>query len=229
MKILVIEDDYDFSELIAIYLKRENWQIDVFNESIDGLVAFKNEDYDLIILDIMLDDINGFELLKKIRESSIIPVIMLTALEDSTSKVKSFGLGADDYMIKPFEPKELIARIKAHFRRNYEFLNNHFLDKTDYLHIGKLKINTNSHECFYDDKKIDLAPKEFEILTLLAKSPQRIHSMEEIHQKVRNEKLLDTEVNPVMVHVRRIRRKFEMIGVNSIIKTVWKVGYKINV
>ena len=157
---------------------------------------------------------------------------MLTALEDSIHKVQGLNMGADDYIIKPFEPTELVARIKSNLRRSYEFSAvksvNYEGHEPDELVVGNLCLNKKTHKSVYNEIEITLTPKEFDILWLLMEQPDDVHNMDEIHYKIWKDEVLSTEVNPVMVHIRRIRSKFEKHGISSIIKTIWGVGYKIN-
>lgn len=232
MKIMVVEDDIDLSELIRMYLIPEGWEIETFHTGKKAVESFNRNHCDLILLDLLLPDINGFEICKQIREKSTIPIIMLTALEDSIHKVQGLNMGADDYIIKPFEPTELVARIKSNLRRSYEFSSVKSLNNQEYeldeLIVGSLRLNRKTHKSFYNEIEITLTPKEFEILWLLMEKPDDVHNMDEIHYKIWKDEVLSTEVNPVMVHIRRIRSKFEKHGISSIIKTIWGVGYKIN-
>lgn len=232
MKIMVVEDDIDLSELIKMYLIPEGWEIETFHTGKKAVESFNLNHYDLILLDLLLPDINGFEICKQIREKSTIPIIMLTALEDSIHKVQGLNIGADDYIIKPFEPTELVARIKSNLRRSYEFSSvkslNNDEHEFDELVVGNLRLNKKTHKSFYNEIEITLTPKEFDILWILMEKPDDVHNMDEIHYNIWGDDVLSTEVNPVMVHVRRIRSKFEKYGISSIIKTIWGVGYKIN-
>lgn len=232
MKIMVVEDDIDLSELIRMYLIPEGWEIETFHTGKKAVESFNRNHYDLILLDLLLPDINGFEICKQIREKSTIPIIMLTALEDSIHKVQGLNIGADDYIIKPFEPTELVARIKSNLRRSYEFSSVKSLNNDEHefdgLVVGNLRLNKKTHKSFYNEIEITLTPKEFDILWILMEKPDDVHNMDEIHYKIWKDEVLSTEVNPVMVHIRRIRSKFEKHGISSIIKTIWGVGYKIN-
>lgn len=229
---MVVEDDIDLSELIKMYLIPEGWEIETFHTGKKAVESFNLNHYDLILLDLLLPDINGFEICKQIREKSTIPIIMLTALEDSIHKVQGLNMGADDYIIKPFEPTELVARIKSNLRRSYEFSSvkslNNDEHEFDELVVGNLRLNKKTHKSFYNEIEITLTPKEFDILWILMEKPDDVHNMDEIHYNIWGDDVLSTEVNPVMVHVRRIRSKFEKYGISSIIKTIWGVGYKIN-
>ena len=228
MKIMLVEDDTNLAELIKIYLISENWEISIFHTGKEALEEFEKNKYDLILLDILLPDINGFEICKKIRETSTMPIIMLTALEDSFHRVQGLNIGADDYIVKPFEPSELIARINSHFRRSYVFTKNIVNTINCDREVNNLKISIKTHKVYYGNIEIELTPKEFDILWLLMEEPGKVYNMDDIHYKIWGEKVLEDEVNPVMVHVRRIRSKFEKIGLKSVIVTVWGVGYKIN-
>ncbi|MDR1773687.1 MAG: response regulator transcription factor [Clostridioides sp.] len=227
---MLIEDNIDLSDLIKMYLIPEGWEIEIYNTGYEALKLFNENQYDLILLDLLLPDINGFEVCKNIRNKSTIPIIMLTALENTVHKVQGLNIGADDYIIKPFEPTELIARIKSQLRRSYVFSTAKFSVKDEIeRNVGKLILNKKTHQCRYDNIVINLTNKEFEILWLLMGEPDNVYSMNEIHYKIWGDQILESEVNPVMVHVRRIRSKFENSGIKTIIKTVWGVGYKINV
>lgn len=227
-KILLIEDDVNLAELIRIYLISEDWQIKIFHNGIDALKELENSNYDLIMLDLLLPDINGFDICRNIREKSTVPIIMLTALEDSIHKIQGLNMGADDYIIKPFEPSELIARINSQLRRSYVYDSAKSLETVSEREVNKLKLSTKTHKAYYDNIEINLTPKEFDILWLLMGDPDKVYNMNEIHFEIWGDTVLESEVNPVMVHVRRIRSKFERIGLKSIIQTVWGVGYKIN-
>ena len=185
MRIMVVEDDIDLSELIKMYLIPEGWEIDIFHTGKKAVESFDQNHYDLILLDLLLPDINGFEICKQIREKSTIPIIMLTALEDSIHKVQGLNMGADDYIIKPFDPTELVARIKSNLRRSYEFSAvksvNYEEYEPDELVVGNLRLNRKTHKSFYNEIEITLTPKEFEILWLLMEKPDDVHNMDEIH------------------------------------------------
>lgn len=207
MKIMVVEDDIDLSELIKMYLIPEGWEIETFHTGKKAVESFNRNHYDLILLDLLLPDINGFEICKQIRKKSIIPIIMLTALEDSIHKVQGLNMGADDYIIKPFEPTELVARIKSNLRRSYEFsyaktINDEGREPDERV-VGNLRLNKKTHKSFYNEIEITLTPKEFEILWLLMEKPDDVHNMDEIHYRIWKDEVLSTEVNPVMVHIKK--------------------------
>ena len=228
-RILIVEDDNSLAELIKIYVMAEEWETEVAPTGCDAITMMLEDKFDLILLDLLLPDISGLEVCLKIRAYSTIPIIMVTALEGSAHRIYGLNMGADDYIVKPFEPYELIARIKSQFRRTYEYSKKDS-EKNDYeREISDLRLSKKTHKAYYKKHNIDLTPKEFEILWLLMEDPDKIYNMNDIHYVIWGDQVLESEVNPVMVHIRRIRRKFEKLGAGSIIATVWGVGYKINV
>lgn len=184
MKIMLVEDDTNLAELIRMYLISENWEISIFHTGKEALEEFEKNKYDLILLDILLPDINGFEICKKIRETSTMPIIMLTALEDPIHRVQGLNIGADDYIVKPFEPSELIARINSHFRRNYVFTKNIVNTINCDREVNNLKISIKTHKVYYGNIEIELTPKEFDILWLLMEEPGKVYNMDDIHYKI---------------------------------------------
>ena len=228
-RILIVEDDNSLAELIKIYLMAEEWETEVAPTGCDAITMMLEDKFDLILLDLLLPDISGLEVCLKIRAYSTIPIIMVTALEGSAHRIYGLNMGADDYIVKPFEPYELIARIKSQFRRTYEYSKKDS-EKNDYeREISDLRLSKKTHKAYYKKHNIDLTPKEFEILWLLMEDPDKIYNMNDIHYVIWGDQVLESEVNPVMVHIRRIRSKIEKLGAGSIIATVWGVGYKINV
>ena len=228
-KILIVEDDNNLAELIKIYLTSEEWDTAVAGTGYDALTMVEESKFDLILLDLLLPDINGLDVCQKIRAHLTVPIIMVTALEDSMHRIHGLNIGADDYIVKPFEPYELVARIKSQFRRTYEYSKQEIERNEDEREISDLRLSKKTHKAYYKTNNIDLTPKEFEILWLLMEEPDRVYNMNDIHYEIWGDQVLESEVNPVMVHVRRIRSKFEKYGADSIIATVWGVGYKINV
>lgn len=228
MRIMIIEDDKDLSELIKMYLIPEGWIIDIYNNGKEALKGLKDRKYNLILMDLLLPGLNGFDICKIIRKDSTIPIIMVTALERPIHKVQGLNIGADDYITKPFDPAELVARIKSQLRRSYEFSNNNVSEESYERKVEKLILNKKTHKALYNGLCIELTPIEFEILWMMMGEPDSVHSMEDIHYKIWGDRILEREVNPVMSHIRRIRGKFETIGIDSIIKTIWGVGYKLN-
>ncbi len=225
MNILVLDDEKEIADLVEVYLKNENYNVYKFYNSKDAIKCIDEVPLDLAILDIMLQDIDGFKICKYIRDKGLkFPIIMLTAKIEDNDKIKGLTLGADDYITKPFNPLELVARVKAVLRR-YKLYNKEI--DNDILEIRGLVINKKEHSCYLYDKNIDLTPIEFEILLYLMTNKGKVVSSEELFEKVWKEKYFDSN-NTVMVHIRRIREKLgEDTKRPKFIKTIWGVGYKI--
>jgi DNA-binding response OmpR family regulator len=226
--ILVIDDDKEIAELVEIHLVSEGYRVWKANSAREGLQILDSEDIKLVILDIMMPGMDGLSLCKKIRESSTIPIIMLSARSTDLDKIIGLGTGADDYVTKPFNPLELTARVKSQLRRYTMFNPSSHDEKQDKeIVLDHLVINKENHRVNAYGKDVKLTPIEFDILYLLASNVGRVFSTDDIFERVWNEKIYEAN-NTVMVHIRRIREKIEMDSQNSkIIKTVWGVGYKI--
>ena len=230
MNILVVDDEREIADVIELYLQNDQYSVFKFYTGQDALDCIRDKKIDLAILDVMLPDIDGFQILKKIREKYTFPVIMLTAKTEYMDKITGLTLGADDYMPKPFNPLELTARVKSQLRR-YTQLNPNSGSRSDAakneIAIKGLVINKDNHKVTVYDEEIKLTPIEFDILYLLASNPGKVFSTDEIFEKVWNEKVYEAN-NTVMVHIRRLRGKMkEDTRENKIITTVWGVGYKI--
>ena len=205
MNILVLDDEKEIADLVEVYLKNENYNVYKFYNSEDAIKCIDEEKLDMAILDIMINGKNGFEICKYIRDKGLkFPIIMLTAKIEDNDKIKGLTLGADDYVTKPFNPLELVARVKSQLRRYT--LYNDVQDKKDIIEINGLTIEKQEHKCLLYDKEIDLTPLEFEILLYLANNRGKVISSEELFEKVWKEKYFDSN-NTVMVHIRRIREK----------------------
>lgn len=226
--ILVVDDDKEIADLVEIHLVSEGYRVRKANSAREGLQILGADDMKLVILDIMMPGMDGLTMCKKIRETSTIPIIMLSARSTDLDKIIGLGTGADDYVIKPFNPLELTARVKSQLRRYTKFNPSSHDDKQDKeIVLDHLIINKENHKVNAYGRDIKLTPTEFDILYLLASNPGRVFSTDEIFERVWNEKMYDAN-NTVMVHIRRIREKIEMDSRNyQIIKTVWGVGYKI--
>lgn len=225
MNILVVDDEKEIADIIAAYLENEGYDVIKCNDGKTAIDALGKSNIDLAILDVMLPDTNGFEILKTIRKSYTFPVLMLTAKNDYKDKVNGLTLGADDYIPKPFNPLELIARVKAQFRR-YTLYNNPADDEM--VMAEGLEVNKESEVCKYNGVKIGLTPTEFEILYLLCVNKGDTVSPEQIHEHIWGKETIQKN-NSVMVHVRHLREKIsQATGRDDIIKTVWGNGYKID-
>lgn len=229
-KILIVEDDYSIAELQKDYLELSGFQVVICKDGEEGLDAIKNNNYDLLILDVMLPKINGFEVLKEIYQTKDIPVILVSAKKEEIDKIKGLSLGADDYITKPFSPGELVARVKSHIQ-NYERMKNKFdiSSKKDIINIRGLKILKASRQVYINEKEVNLPQKEFELLLFLSENPNRVYGREELFEKIWG---LDSlgDSSTVTVHIGRIREKIENTPSKpQYIETVWGAGYKLRV
>lgn len=224
--ILIVDDEKEIRNLIAIYLKNEGYDVLEASDGEEGLSLLKKHQVHLIVLDIMMPKVDGIEMCMKVREIAEMPIIMLSAKSQDMDKIVGLTLGADDYVIKPFNPLELIARIKSQLRR-YIKMNRLDMMNENEIEIGDMRINTDTHEVIVNNEKVKLTPREFSILELLARNQGIVMSAEQIYEKVWKEEAIQSE-NTVMVHIRKIRERIETTPRNpQYIKTVWGVGYKI--
>ena len=227
--ILVVDDEQEIADLVEIYLVSDGYKVFKASNAQDGLDILDKEDIHLCLLDIMMPGMNGLEMCKKIRETNNIPIIMLSAKSTDLDKILGLGTGADDYVVKPFNPLELTARVKSQLRRYTQLNPNSNVHETvkNEISIRGLTINKDNHKVTVYDEEVTLTPIEFDILYLLASNPGKVFSTDEIFEKVWNEKVYEAN-NTVMVHIRRLRGKMkEDERQDKIITTVWGVGYKI--
>ncbi len=222
IKVLVVDDEKEIADLIEFYLKNEGYEVLKVNSGNDALNLIENQAIDLAILDIMLPDIDGLSILRKIREKYFYPVIMLTAKVEDLDKIMGLTIGADDYITKPFNPLELVARVKTQIRRT-KLYNKEI--EANYIDINGLHINTDSRKVLLNEKNIDLTPLEYNILIYLAENRGKVISAEELFINVWKEKYLDNN-NTIMAHIARLREKLgEDTRKPKFIKTIWGVGY----
>ena len=225
--ILVVDDEMEIADVVELYLKNDQYRIFKFYTGKEALECIENTKIDLAILDVMLPDIDGFEILKNIREKYTFPVLMLTAKVEYMDKIAGLTLGADDYIPKPFNPLELVARVKAQLRR-YTQYNEGVKEEADVIDFAGLVLDRKSHECTYNEKPLTLTPTEFDILWLLCENRGKVISSEELFEKVWHEQYYKNSNNTVMVHIRHLREKMSgPTGKSDFIKTVWGVGYKV--
>ena len=228
-KILVVDDETEIADLIEVYLNNDGYTVYKFYNGVDALKCIEETEIDLAILDVMLPDIDGFRICQKIREKFYFPVIMLTAKIDDSDKIMGLTIGADDYITKPFNPLEVVARVKTQLRRYQKYNNckqNQAVVKNEY-DIRGLIINRDSHKCFLFGKELQLTPIEFSILWYLCEHQGKVVPSEELFEAVWKEKYLDNN-NTVMAHIGRLREKMNEPAKNpKFIKTVWGVGYTI--
>lgn len=223
-KILIVDDENEIADLLEFYLCNEGYEVIIADNGKDAIHIINNnrDNIDLALLDVMLPDIDGFTILKKIRKDSYFPVIMVTAKVEDIDKIKGLTIGADDYITKPFNPLEVIARVKAQLRRTKSYNKT---QEIEFIDINGLHIELASHRVSINEKEIDLTPLEYDILLYLAKNRGRVISSEELFTKIWDEKYLGNN-NTVMAHIARLREKMsEDARRPKFIKTVWGVGY----
>ncbi len=224
--ILVVDDEKEIRDLIAIYLKNDGYEVLQASDGEEGLLLLKQHKVHLIVLDIMMPKVDGIQMCMKVREIAEMPIIMLSAKTQDMDKIVGLTIGADDYVTKPFNPLELIARIKSQLRRYLKMSNAEVADDNE-IEISDMQINIATHEVIVNNQKVKLTPREFSILELLARNQGMVLSAEQIYEKVWKEEAIQSE-NTVMVHIRKIRERIETNPRNpQYIKTVWGVGYKI--
>lgn len=228
-RILIIEDDESISELQKDYLSMSGYTITICEDGESGLKTLETEDFELIILDLMIPKVDGFEILKRIRDKKTIPILIVSAKREEIDKIRGFGLGADDYITKPFSPSELVARVTAHItkyerlRKKFSSENNNESDAGS-LMAGGLEIQRKSHRVFVNGKEVSFAQKEFELLLKLAENPNRIFKREELFEKIWGVDSLG-DAATVTVHIARIREKIEEDPSKpQYIETVWGTG-----
>lgn len=227
-KILIIEDDLSIANLQKDYLEINDFDVIIENDGLRGKERALKDVFDLVILDIMLPNVDGFEICRAIRKEKVIPVIMVSAKKEDIDKIRSFGLGADDYMMKPFSPSELVARVKAHINR-YQILTQLDVTETEKLEFNNLIIDITSRQVFVKQKEVFFTPKEFDLLTYLAKHPKRVFEKEQLFETIWGLDALDTELATIVVHIKRIREKLRKADLDPIpIETVWGSGYRFN-
>ena len=227
-RILIIEDEESIAELEKDYLELSDFEVQVENDGRKGLDKALAEEFDLIVLDLMLPGMDGFEICKRIREKSDVPILMVSARKDDIDKIRGLGLGADDYMTKPFSPSELVARVKAHMAR-YQRLVGAALPKNDIIEIRGLKIDKTARRVWVDGVEKPFTTKEFDLLTFLAENPNHVFSKDELFRRIWN---MDSvgDIATVTVHIKKIREKVEYDTSNpQYIETIWGVGYRFKV
>ena len=224
-KILIVEDEESIADLERDYLELSGFQVEIENTGDVGLKRAVNEDFDLIILDLMLTEVDGFEICKKIREVKNTPVIMVSAKKDDIDKIRGLGLGADDYMTKPFSPSELVARVKAHLAR-YERLIGSSVQENEMIEIRGLKIDKTARRVYINEEEKTFTTKEFDLLTFLAQNPNHVFTKEELFKKIWDMESIG-DIATVTVHIKKIREKIEVNTAKpQYIETIWGVGYR---
>ncbi len=229
--ILVVDDEKAIADLVEVYLSNEGFTVFKFYTGQEALSCVERENLDLAILDVMLPDVDGFVICRKIRERHHFPILMLTAKEEEIDKITGLTLGADDYITKPFRPLELVARVKAQLRRATKYNMNPVDEREDEncLVVSGIRMNRNTHECWLNERPLSLTPTEFEILWVLCTEKGQVVSSDELFRRVWGEKYFSSNNNTIMVHIRHLREKMKDSTEHPrYIRTVWGVGYKIN-
>lgn len=220
-RILVVDDDSNICELLRLYLEKEGFDVTIANNGGDAVKIFKTDPHDMILLDIMLPVLDGWQVCREIRKYSNVPIIMLTAKGETFDKVLGFELGADDYVVKPFEAKEVMARVKAVLRR----AGGESRTEMKEVSYDKLVINLTNYEMTVDGKKVDTPPKELELIYHLASNPNRVYTRDQLLDEVWGFDYYG-DSRTVDVHIKRLRAKLEGVSDKWELKTVWSVGYK---
>ena len=227
-KILIVEDEAAIADLERDYLELSGFEVEVANDGQTGLDKALNEDYDLVILDLMLPGVDGFEICRKVRAEKNTPIIMVSAKKDDIDKIRGLGLGADDYMTKPFSPSELVARVKAHMAR-YERLIGSVMEENKVIEIRGLKIDTTARRVWVNGEEKTFTTKEFDLLTFLASHPNHVYTKDELFSEIWDMESIG-DIATVTVHIKKIREKIEFDTANpQYIETIWGVGYRFKV
>ena len=227
-RILIIEDEIAIAELEKDYLELSGFQVEVETTGDIGVERALKEDFNLIILDLMLPNMDGFEICRRIREEKNIPVIMVSAKKEDIDKIRGLGMGADDYITKPFSPSELVARVKAHLAR-YERLIGSGQKENEVIEIRGLKIDKTARRVFVNGEEKIFTTKEFDLLTFLAENPNRVFTKEELFRKIWDMESIG-DIATVTVHIKKIREKIESnTSKPQYIETIWGVGYRFKV
>ena len=227
-KILIVEDESAIADLERDYLEINGFTVSIENDGTKGLETALTKEFDMIILYLMLPGVDGFEICKQIREKKNIPILMVSAKKDDIDKVRGLGLGADDYMTKPFSPSELVARVKAHLTR-YERLINSNQKQNDIVEIRGIKIDKTARRVLIDGEEKPFTTKEFDLLTFLAENPNHVFTKEELFREIWDMDSIG-DIATVTVHIKKIREKIEYDTAKpQYIETIWGVGYRFKV
>ena len=227
-KILIVEDEISIAELEKDYLELSGFEVLIEETGDAGLRTALNENVDLIILDLMLPNVDGFEVCKKVREAKNVPIILVSAKKEDIDKIRGLGLGADDYITKPFSPSELVARVKAHLAR-YERLVGSGIKKNEIIEIRGIKIDKTARRVWVNGEEKNFTTKEFDLLTFLAQNPNHVFTKDELFRKIWDMESVG-DIATVTVHIKKIREKIEMNTAKpQYIETIWGVGYRFKI
>lgn len=228
-KILIIEDEVAIAELEKDYLELSDFEVTVENAGDTGLDAALKGDFDLVVLDLMLPGMDGFDVCKRIREEKNIPILMVSAKKDDIDKIRGLGLGADDYMTKPFSPSELVARVRAHLARYERLVGSNTKAQNDIVEIRGLRIDKTARRVYIDGEERTFTTKEFDLLTFLAENPNHVFSKDELFREIWDMDSIG-DIATVTVHIKKIREKIEADTAKpNYIETIWGVGYRFKV
>ena len=224
-KILIVEDEEAIADLEKDYLELSGFDVEIENDGTSGMERALNEDFDMFILDLMLPGTDGFEICRKIREKKNTPVLMVSAKKDDIDKIRGLGLGADDYITKPFSPSELVARVKAHLAR-YERLIGSTAQKNDIIEIRGIRIDKTARRVWVNEEEKQFTTKEFDLLTFLAENPNHVFTKDELFSKIWDMESIG-DIATVTVHIKKIREKIEFNTAKpQYIETIWGFGYR---
>lgn len=224
-RILIVEDEVAIADLEKDYLELSGFEVEIENDGASGLSRALTEDFDLFILDLMLPEVDGFEICKRIREKKNTPILMVSAKKDDIDKIRGLGLGADDYVTKPFSPSELVARVKAHLAR-YERLIGSNTVENDIVEIRGIRIDKTARRVWVNGEEKQFTTKEFDLLTFLAENPNHVFTKEELFREIWDMESIG-DIATVTVHIKKIREKVEMnTNKPQYIETIWGVGYR---
>lgn len=227
-RILIVEDEESIAELEKDYLELSGFDVEIENSGDVGLERALNEEFDLLILDLMLPEVDGFEICRKVRSTKNTPILMVSAKKDDIDKIRGLGLGADDYITKPFSPSELVARVKAHLTR-YERLIGSNMVENEIIEIRGLKIDKTARRVYINGEEKNFTTKEFDLLTFLAQNPNHVYTKDELFNKIWDMESIG-DIATVTVHIKKIREKIEYNTAKpQYIETIWGVGYRFKV
>ena len=228
-KILIIEDEVAIAELEKDYLELSDFEVEAKHTGDEGLQAALEGEFDLVILDLMLPGMDGFEVCKKIRQEKNIPILMVSAKKDDIDKIRGLGLGADDYMTKPFSPSELVARVKAHMARYERLVGAGQKAQNDIVEIRGIRIDKTARRVYIDGEERNFTTKEFDLLTFLAENPNHVYTKEELFREIWDMDSIG-DIATVTVHIKKIREKIEPDTAKpQYIETIWGVGYRFKI
>ncbi len=228
-RILIIEDEVAIADLEKDYLELSDFEVEISNTGDEGLEMALDEEFDLIILDLMLPGMDGFEVCKRIRAQKDIPILMVSAKKDDIDKIRGLGLGADDYMTKPFSPSELVARVKAHMARYERLVGSAPKGQNDIVEIRGIRIDKTARRVYIDGEERTFTTKEFDLLTFLAENPNHVFTKDELFREIWDMDSIG-DIATVTVHIKKIREKIEKDTAKpQYIETIWGVGYRFKV